>query len=682
MNPLLWTVVLLSGFGMETNDSVPTTELDEAEFLDPPHRVSLSPLWSCSPGPFDEAGPTLENGRPEGVDGVQVIHQDLSPLPDRWDGSSWFWQRITYVGEPVEVHLWLQHLGDVDVFFDGRRVGGNVRAHGTAVDLTGRSPIELRIEPGEHLLALHVHNPWAVRLERMMSWAGFSAELNRSEDSFTEHWDPIARHAAFHGWLNGFVMALILFHLVLYAARRSRTDSLLCAASIFAFGLFIYLQFLSLYAESAKGHYATVLVSNALTPLGSALLARFFFGVTKQPAPTAFSVFQWSAIVPIVLLPYIGIGGCYAYGAAAALVVGLLLVQARRKRVRGLWVLSVGGTLLLLTVFIEVLSWFADLPSPEHCITLGFSALLVSISVYMASDFARTERESARRATALQEAERRAEMAAELERVNRELRDTQAFIVQNEKMIALGQLAAGLSHEMNNPLGAIRSGSQTMTAGVDKLDSLVEQSPSRARAILTALRDAARVVREGAAKVATIVKKLKSFARLDESKLQRFDLRELIRETIDILEPLWPPNIRRHVDVPQGAWAIGAPAELNQAFYQVLLNALQAQPSGGSVIIGCRQDGSDWTVWVEDRGPGIPEEIRSRVFDPGFTTKGNGVGTGLGLSIAYQILTSHGGYVFVEPGAEAGTRVLMRIPSESSESMDLSYSGPSLSRDG
>lgn len=595
------------------------------------------------------------------------VHQSLSPLPPGWNDEGWFEVRLQVVGpaEGRDVQLWLQHVGDVEVFLDGRRVGGRGAPH-TAVDLLSRAPYVLRLGPGEHRLALHLRNPRADELERLISWTGFSAAIGLPEVAYERQLTGHVRHVSFHGWLDGFALALVLLHLALFALRPSRIDSLICGGSVLAFGLFMHLNYQSVTATTAGSLYAMLLWSNAFIPVGAALLPRFFCDVTHLAPPRSLFAFQLVAVPVVVLLPFVGVSVAYLYAGVAVVWAALLLVRAHLVRAPEVWVLSIGGGVFMVAALVELAAWFIDSPIPDRVIMYGFSALLISMSVYLARDFARTERESAQRAVALREAEARAAMAAELERVNRELHETQMLLVQNEKMVALGQLAAGLSHEMNTPLGAIQSGRHTVEAGVRRLDEVLKRDPTAADRVLGVLRDAARVVGEGASRVALIVKKLETFARLDESEQQRFDLCDVVRDTLDILEPLWPSNVELRTALPASAPVFGTPAALNQAFHQVVSNALQAQPKGGFVLVSIERQGPAWRVAFEDGGPGVPEAIRSRVFDPGFTTKGNGVGTGLGLSIAYRIVHQHRGEATVESGSAGGARFVFRLPAEGS----------------
>lgn len=611
--------------------------------------------------------------RPDGAVGGVAVATDLSPLPPGWDGEGWFFLDFDLVSprSAETMHLWLEHVGDIEIHLDGVRIGRNIGGGAPAVDLIGRMPYVFDIEPGRHRIALRLHNPWATDLERLIRWAGFSLSLGVPGLGDRAHLERHIHHTAFHGRFDGFAIALVLFHLALFVMSPRRIDSVLEAGAVLSFVLFVFLGEVTRFVVSADLHYATMLASNLFIPLGAVLMPELVLRVTKTPPPRGVRLLQLSALPVAVGLPFVGGVPAYIHGAASMGVVAWLLVRAFRRGIDDLWLLALGGGAFALVAILEVSAWLVRVPTPEHFLLYGFGALLVSMSIYGARDLARSERAAVERALALAEAEERAAMALELERVNRELRETQALLVQNEKMAALAQLAAGLSHDMNNPLGAILSARKTLSTGIERLRAGEAEGPARAEKVMRAIESAASVIGEGSTRVASVVRKLRAFARLDESSEQIFDLRTVLEDTLAVIEPTWPANVARRIELGERAEIRGSPSELNQAFHQILENALQAQPAGGEVLIQVEREGPCFLVSIEDAGPGIPESIRPRIFDPGFTTKGRGVGSGLGLSIAHRIVQRHGGTIEAldgrpEPsGGAFGARILVRLPAHS-----------------
>jgi signal transduction histidine kinase len=207
---------------------------------------------------------------------------------------------------------------------------------------------------------------------------------------------------------------------------------------------------------------------------------------------------------------------------------------------------------------------------------------------------------------------------------------------------------------------------------------------------LAVIDDANRVIRSGNERVVDIVKRLRSFARLDEAELKRVDIHQGIDDTLSLLQGEIKDRIRvtrRYGELPEIACF---PAQLNQAFLNLLVNAKQAimdpaggpaspaggsaSPAGGSaspaspttgeITITTSRVDDQVLIDIADSGVGIPEENLPRIFDPGFTTKGVGVGTGLGLSICYQIIRSHRGDIRVVSEVERGTTVSVVLPTD------------------
>jgi signal transduction histidine kinase len=247
------------------------------------------------------------------------------------------------------------------------------------------------------------------------------------------------------------------------------------------------------------------------------------------------------------------------------------------------------------------------------------------------------------------------ERTAALERSNAELvaafaalQQTQQQLVTSEKMASVGQLVAGIAHEINNPVNAVIN-------TVEPLAELVAQLGARhadleGRVELEAML---RVIRSGAQRTQRIVQALRNYARRDGEALTRVDLHAEIEETLALLQ-----HALRGVDVQR---ELAAPAELGayrgelgQALMNLLANAAGVLEGreGARIVVRTRAEGERVAIEVEDNGPGIAPEIQPRIFDPFFTTKEVGKGTGLGLSITHHIVEHHGGKIAVrsQPG--------------------------------
>ena len=271
---------------------------------------------------------------------------------------------------------------------------------------------------------------------------------------------------------------------------------------------------------------------------------------------------------------------------------------------------------------------------------------------------------------------RRAE--AEVKRANLELREKQTQLVQAEKMASLGMLVAGIAHEINTPIGAVNSVHNTLVRSTQKLKQLLERDfpelfadNRRLKTILKAIDDANQVIESGTSRVTTIVRRLKSFARLDEAELKSVDIHEGLEDTLTIIHHELKHKVKvvkRYGELP----AIPCyPGPLNQVFLNLFINANQAIADTGEVTVTTWADDARIYVEIRDSGSGISPEIVKRIFDPGFTTKGVGVGTGLGLSICYQIMQDHRGEIRVESEMGKGSAFTVVLPQNLDELMGL-----------
>ena len=265
-----------------------------------------------------------------------------------------------------------------------------------------------------------------------------------------------------------------------------------------------------------------------------------------------------------------------------------------------------------------------------------------------------------------------------------QLQEAQAQLLQSEKMASIGQLAAGIAHEINNPIGFINSNMTSLKGYVDtlcalvdgfdqSLQSLVGQPELNAKAAQLKKQadyaflkdDVADLVREsmdGLKRVRDIVQSLKDFAHIGETDWQLADLHAGIDSTLTIAANEFKYKATVSKEYGQLPPVKCLPSQLNQVFMNLIVNASQAIEANG--VITVRTGYADDWVWVEvgDNGAGIAPDILSRIFDPFFTTKPVGKGTGLGLSLSYNIVTKHGGRIEVASELGKGTRFTVHLP--------------------
>ncbi|MCA9670643.1 MAG: GAF domain-containing protein [Myxococcales bacterium] len=260
------------------------------------------------------------------------------------------------------------------------------------------------------------------------------------------------------------------------------------------------------------------------------------------------------------------------------------------------------------------------------------------------------------------------ERTAELEQRHRELQQAQAELVQSSKLAALGQLAAGLTHEINTPLGAINASIDTAYKALQMLRD--DPSESKSRRALAALESSHGLIRDATERVGGVFASLRRFARLDESELQWVDLHDGLDATLELLGHRTSAGVhvaRRYSELPDVLCFAG---EINQVLLAIITNALDALEARWrddasrprELSLTTRVERDDVYVDVEDNGVGIAPEKLEHIFDPGFSTKGTRVGAGMSLASAFRIMEKHGGAIVVDSAARRGTRVTLRLP--------------------
>jgi signal transduction histidine kinase len=277
----------------------------------------------------------------------------------------------------------------------------------------------------------------------------------------------------------------------------------------------------------------------------------------------------------------------------------------------------------------------------------------------------RLEADNELKAKELDEARKRQKVMDELAIANHDLRQTQSQLVQSEKMAALGNLVAGVAHEINTPVGAICSMHDTLVRALGKLKKELgpdEAGNSKVQTVIKVIEDANDVIRSGSDRVTTIVRRLRSFARLDEAEMKRVDIHEGLEDTLTLVHHELKHHVTVHRDYGDLPRVECYPGRLNQVFLNLLVNAKQAIDGDGDITITTSHRDDRVRIEIKDNGRGIPEDHVREIFDPGFTTKGVGVGTGLGLSICYQIILDHKGEIIVKSKVGEGTTFTIVLP--------------------
>ncbi len=239
--------------------------------------------------------------------------------------------------------------------------------------------------------------------------------------------------------------------------------------------------------------------------------------------------------------------------------------------------------------------------------------------------------------------------AKELEEMNARLQATQAQLIQSEKLASVGQLTAGIVHDVKNPLAVIKGLAEELSEEGDLDEFTVE---------------GLETIRDSASKANTIVTDLLKFARQSTPEMQTRDMRATLESVFRLTEYLVRKgNVTLVPDLPPtSVMATYDPQQIEQVLINLVTNAVQAMPDGGTLDVSLKEHEDNLAITMRDSGEGISEENIVRIFDPFFTTKPEGEGTGLGLSVSYGIVSRHRGRIEVESEVGIGTTFIVSLP--------------------
>lgn len=284
----------------------------------------------------------------------------------------------------------------------------------------------------------------------------------------------------------------------------------------------------------------------------------------------------------------------------------------------------------------------------------------------------------------------------QLEKTLNELEATQTQMLQSEKMASIGQLAAGVAHEINNPTGFVSSNLKTLSDYKDDLGTLIAryqalveilQRPDNAACtegdvqkaiaevkefekkmdvafVMDDIGDLIKDCREGTERIKKIVIDLKDFAHPGEDNIKSVDVNKCLESTLNVVHNEIKYKAVVETDFGEITTVSGHPQQLNQVFMNILVNAAQSIEKEGKITVKTSLAEGHVEVRISDTGCGIAKENLSKIFDPFFTTKEVGKGTGLGMNIAYNIVNKHDGHITVDSEIGKGTTFTVRLPVE------------------
>ena len=235
------------------------------------------------------------------------------------------------------------------------------------------------------------------------------------------------------------------------------------------------------------------------------------------------------------------------------------------------------------------------------------------------------------------------------------------------QMASIGRLLAGIVHEINTPIGSVFSNTEVLLRSLEMMEPLIAdptpESIEKAGRILATCRSLVAVDRIACERIRSVIRGLKSFARIDGTERRRVDLNEHLRDTVKLTAAEFRKRIEVKMELGELPEVECYPQMLNQVFLNLLVNAGQAIEGAGTIEVRSRLEGGAVHVSIRDSGRGMTPEQKAKAFQAGFTTKQVGEGTGLGLSIAKEIVEDkHGGSIDFESEPGVGTTFHIRIP--------------------
>jgi signal transduction histidine kinase len=643
---------------------------------------------------------------------------EVSPTQtdSEWMGIGWF--RLSFEVAPS---LWgkplvmvISQLGATEYYLDGRLIRslGVVDPFDTqssVVYLTEfpvPTPLVFDATP-RHVLAVRFsfskQTDYRFPAHPEHGLGGFNVALSEPDAVLARAKRFFMSETAFHTLIAAAAATIAVLHLLLFAFYPRLTGHLYYSLFTIMAAAIAYLPLRLNMATDLNQYVTLVRLLQVSLVLISVFGLRFLYAIFYDRLPRYFWLWLGGGVLVAIVFWNGPINRVFFYSLASFVEILRVLTIAVMRRKPYAWLIALGVAAFILASAAQITFAILD-PQQEDVVPFylyGLLIMLIIMSVGLGIGYARINKDLARRldevkrlsaerleherrakahemervrleadnalkASELEETRKRQEVLDRLAATNQELRQTQAQLVQSEKMAALGNLVAGVAHEINTPVGAISSMHDTLVRAVGKLkDEIIPAEPdegSKLHQTIKVIEDANDVIQSGSSRVTTIVRRLRSFARLDEAELKKVDIHEGIEDTLTLTHHELKHGItvtRNFGKIPEIACY---PGQLNQVFLNLLVNARQAIDGVGEITITTSKKRGRVHVEIRDTGRGIPKDQLSKIFDPGFTTKGVGVGTGLGLSICYRIIQEHKGQIHVDSEVGKGTVFTISLP--------------------
>lgn len=380
--------------------------------------------------------------------------------------------------------------------------------------------------------------------------------------------------------------------------------------------------------------------------------------------------FLYTALLNMATLLLIQIAFMILLGAALL----ILLTTSLRAALRGskeARIITIGFSIFCAFAIYDIIGGILQLvPWTQNTYPWGMLFFIISLGFVLENRFQRYADELEESNEKLQEYSQTLE--EKVEERTRELREAQNQLIMKEKMASLGNLVAGVAHEVNTPVGAVHSAADVTKRCLQRIGHILKSSQSIEELVqnkqlqksMKILEDNNNVTLTASDRITKIVKSLRTFARLDEAEFQIANIHDGLNDTLTLINH----EIKGRITVVKEYGDILEikcyPNQLNQVFINVLMNAVQAVKTKGQIIIKTYTEDGKVKIEISDNGEGIPSENLDKIFNPGYTKKGVGVGTGLGLSISYNIIQKHQGEISVRSKVGKGSTFTIILPTD------------------
>lgn len=659
--------------------------------------------WGDSP--FDENGiPVWTYEFAPDTEWHDLVQLEDTPIPER---ENFVWIRVRLPDARIaNAAVFTGHIYmSVEAYLDGRQIynyGKLERDLSNKYALGNWHIIPLPEDYHGKMLYLRVYSNYVQGVGMVME-----------HDMLFGPYDDV-QMAALTDTLEWFLLGFLFFiigilSLVLYLLRRRENLLYLLSFSIFtiSFGLFyIHGSHISqlIFPSGALSYYLLQIATYTFS-IGLYSFCEVFMGQgykasirrTWQFFLIYFGiVLQMDLILNIPMYAYTNV-----YWGANAIALLIILVTGLVKAYRGgfeLRVMTAGMVILVLGGLNDIFNALRIITTHMSMSAWGLFIFILCIAYLIERRFRQTHEDLKIYSNELELSHNKLEeystnleqmvmdrtqdlhqKNSKLKATLQELKDAQNQLVMQEKMASLGNLVAGVAHEINTPVGAVNSSANVTGRAAKRIADFLQGAKSieellnnnQFQQTLKILMDNNQVIETAGERIAKIVRSLRTFARLDEAEVQEADIHEGIDSTLTLLQHETKNRISIEKEYSRLPKIYCYPSQLNQVFMNVLMNGIQAIEGKGTITISTSHDAHNVHIRISDTGKGIIKGHIPKIFDPGFTSKGVGVGTGLGLSISYNIIKKHKGTIDVESVEGKGTSFTITLPIKDNENPSM-----------